>query len=77
LHKLNSAIGTTDTATNAKLVAGNDQHWGYLTLTVDANAISGSVTTAAGTAKATSGYSDSFSYPAAALYLSQGDVISL
>jgi hypothetical protein len=77
LHKLNSAIGTTDTTTNAKLVAGEDQHWGYLTLTVDANTISGTVTTAAGTAKATTSFSDSFSYPAAAQYLSQGDVISL
>ena len=77
LHKLNSGVGTTDSATDATLVAGDDRHWGYVTLTVDAQNITGTVTTALAEAKSPASYTDSFSYPAGAQYLPGGVVASL
>jgi hypothetical protein len=44
LHKLNATVGTTDPATQASLIAADDTHWGYATLTVDAQNITGTVT---------------------------------
>jgi hypothetical protein len=77
LHKLNSPVGTTDSTTEAKLVAADDQHWGYMTLTVDAQQISGMVTLAPNPAESEPIQADSFSYPAAAQYLPTGATVTL
>ncbi len=77
LHKLNSAVGTTDPATNAHLVAANDAQWGYLTLTVDAQNISGITTLVPNTAGGETTRSDSFSYPVAAQHLAPGASVTL
>lgn len=77
LHKLNSPVGTTDPENGAKLVAGDDQNHGYMTLTVSGNNISGTVTSVNNsTGKPTPGF-DTFSYPAAAIDLPAGTTVSL
>ncbi len=77
LHKLNSAVGATDSSTGAKLVAADDQHWGYMTLTVDAQNISGKVTLVPNAKDSGPPAVDSFSYPATAMYLPEGANASL
>ncbi|MBV9304230.1 MAG: metallophosphoesterase [Acidobacteriaceae bacterium] len=77
LHKLNSSVGTTDSSTGAHLVAADDRHWGYTTLTADANNISGTMTTVPNAGETTAPPTDSFSYPAAAQYLPDGAVATL
>lgn len=77
LHKLNSPVGTTDTTTGAKLVAADDQHWGYMTLTVDAKQISGVTTLGPNAGESGPTQADSFSYPAAAQYLPSGTTVTL
>lgn len=77
LHSLSASPGTTDPATNATLVAADDQHWGYLTLTVDAQSISGKVTLVPNANESGTPQTDSFSYPAAAQYLAPGATVSL
>ena len=77
LHQLNAPPGTTDPATNATLIAADDQHWGYLKLTVDAQNISGKVTLVANPNDSGALQTDSFSYPAVAQYLAQGAVATL
>jgi len=41
LHHLNAAVGTEDSSTGAKLIAGIDHQWSYATITVDATHIHG------------------------------------
>ncbi len=77
LHKLNSAPGTTDPNTNATLISADDQHWGYVTLTVDAQTISGKVTLIENANDSAPPQTDSFSYPAVARYLPAGVTVSL
>ncbi len=77
LHSLNASPGTTDPATNASLIAADDKHWGYLTLTADAQNISGKVTLVANPQDSGAPQTDSFSYPAAAQYLAPGAVATL
>ncbi len=77
LHQLNSPVGTTDSTTGAKLVAADDQHWGYMTLTVDAQQISGVTTLAPNAGESGPIQVDSFSYPATAQYLPSGTVVTL
>jgi hypothetical protein len=77
LHKLNAGVGTTDASTGANLVAANDTHWGYLTLTVDAQQISGTATVVPGTGETESAEIDTFAYSAAAQYLAEGATVSL
>jgi hypothetical protein len=76
LHKLNSSPGTTDSETSATLVAGDDQHWGYMILTVTAEQISGRAF-AVDPANSGAGQIDTFSYPAAAQYLPANITVSL
>lgn len=76
LHKLNAAPGDSDPANNAKLIAADDQNHGYMTLTVDANNISGAVTSVNdSTGQATP--VEQFAYPAAAQTLPPGTTVSL
>ncbi len=78
LHTLSAAVGSTDSATGASLIAADDKHWGYLTLTVDAKTISGYTTLVdPETTGSLSQPMDTFSYPAAALYLPDGALASL
>jgi hypothetical protein len=76
LHKLNSSPGTTDSETSATLVAGDDQHWGYMILTVTAEKLSGRVF-AVDPANSGAGQIDSFTYPAVAQYLPANTTVSL
>ena len=81
LHKINivdqNPEGFVDPATGAKLVKFNDTNHGYVTMTVDANNISGVLTTVDEAKYAGAKQADTFSYPAAALFLADGDVVSL
>ena len=76
LHHLNSAVGTKDANTGAKLVFGDDKHHGYVTLTVDGENISGSMTSAAPDGTASHDV-DTFNYPAAVQKLANGATATL
>ena len=76
LHHFNTDVHpdsgrTTDPKTGATLVAGVDDQWSYLTLTVDAREIRGAVTCVDRSGKVTKG-KDSFSYPAVTAALPAG-----
>jgi acid phosphatase type 7 len=77
LHGLTAQPGTTDPATQATLVAANDQQHGYTIITVDENEISGVVNLVADSANTAKESFDTFSYPAEAIYLPQGVMVSL
>lgn len=76
LHGLNAAVGTTDSNTDATLIAADDKRHGFLTLTVDAANI-----TLAQTAVPSGGAlvpnADTATYPATLQKLPSGAVISL
>ena len=76
LHGMNADPGATDSATGASLIAGDHSHYGYATLTIDANTISGSVTTV-NTDGSVNAPSDPFSYPVQAQFLADGVIVSL
>lgn len=76
LHTLGAAPGAVDPDNNAVLVAGDDQNHGYMTLTVDANNISGAVTSVNDSSGAASPL-DQFSYPVAMQVLPAGATVSL
>ena len=77
LHGMNADPGAVDAALNVRLVAAEHKRHGYLTLTVDAEAISGTATFVdPADASPTPGV-DPFSYPATALTLAAGEVVSL
>ena len=76
LHHFNTDVHpdsgkTTDPKTGATLVAGVDDQWSYLTLTVDAREIRGAVTCVDRSGKVTKG-KDTFSYPAVTAALPAG-----
>jgi hypothetical protein len=77
LHKLNAPAGITDSSTGAHLIAGQDTHWGYLTLTVNGQNIAGTTTTVPNAGATATPAPDSFSYPAAAQYVPAGVVVRL
>lgn len=79
LHGMNAAAGVTDPATGAHLIFEEHQHHGYMTLTIDAESISGVMTSVAnGSGKFTTpGPENSFRYPATAVTLAEGVVVSL
>ncbi len=62
LHALHSSAGAVAPDTGAVLKYGNDKVWGFVTLTIDAETISGFNTEVSRTGHATQG--DTFSYPA-------------
>jgi hypothetical protein len=76
LRKLNAAPGTTDPDNGASLMAGDDQNHGYMILTVDANSISGSVTSLNDSTGVATPL-EQFSYPAAAQTLPPGTTVNL
>ena len=77
LHGMNAEVGAEDPDTHAKLIAGNHTNHGYATLTVDAEHISGTVTTVDESKTKGQDKADSFSYPTKALFLPKGAVVSL
>jgi acid phosphatase type 7 len=77
LHNLTAPPGTTDSATGATLVAGNDQQHGYSILTVGPDSISGTMNLVADTVHTAKPGADVFSYPAEAIYLPAGATVSL
>jgi hypothetical protein len=68
-HHLNGQDGTNDPNTGATLVKGVDSAHGYCTLTVDANQISGTMTTIATNAGPLDPQADTFHYSANAMTL--------
>jgi acid phosphatase type 7 len=79
LHNLSRGVenGTVDDNTGAKLVASDDSHHGYLTLSVDNKTIVGSMTVFDKTTEKAEPNADRFEYPAEALFLANGATISL
>ena len=77
MHGMNASDGTQDPNTKATLIKSNHTNHGYATLTADAKNISGTVTTIDSTKAKGQVAVDTFSYPAAALTLAAGDMISL
>ncbi len=73
----NGAAMTEDPQTGAQLIASNHTNHGYATLTVDPNSISGVITTVDEQRYPGEADADTFSYPAQALYLPDGVVVSL
>lgn len=77
LHQLTAGDGAKDPDTGAHLIKGDDQHFGYVTLAVDAEKITGNMTTV-GNAPADANHgADNFEYPATAQFLPEGTVASL
>jgi len=78
LHGMNAEDGSTDEETGAHLVKSNHKAHGYVTLTVDGQNISGTVTTVSETndGQPTSTI-DEFQYPVGAQFLPEGLVVSL
>jgi hypothetical protein len=76
LHNLTAEAGDIDQTTGAKLIYGNDKDHGYMTLTVNKDNISGSVTLVDKNGNVTAD-ADTFSYPAAAQFLPADVVTSL
>jgi len=77
LHGLTQKPGYTEPDTQVTLAAGNDTQHGYTTLTVDKNSISGTMSLVADAKREAVPEADSFSYPAAAIYLPENVTVSL
>jgi acid phosphatase type 7 len=73
LHTLNASVGYQDPDTHALLKAADDKNHGYVTLTIDAETISGVMKTAGATVAS----GDTFSYPATAQYLPKTGTVTL
>ncbi len=72
LHQITVPNGFTDPSTKAKLMFGNDTSHGYVTIAVDNNTFSGSVTLIDDATGKPTTKADTFSYTAKALYLDKG-----
>jgi len=77
LHGLSASDGAKDSSTGAHLIASDDKHHGYLTLTVDAKTLSGTLTTLNNADDSINRNVDTFQYPAAAQFLPDSAVVSL
>jgi hypothetical protein len=77
LHRIIPADGVTDPDTGAKLVVSERKRHGYVTLTIDADTISGSMTAVGKEEGNVTPDADTFEYPAAAQFLPDGVVVSL
>jgi len=77
LHGMNTAAGTTDKTTGAHLLTCDDKHHGYLTLTVDAQQITGTLTTINDVDGSANRDVDTFTYSAKSQILPEGIVASL
>jgi hypothetical protein len=79
LHSFNRGVekGTVDDNNGATLVACDDKNHGYLTLSVDDKTINGFMTTIDRQTEEANPEADTFEYSAKALFLADGDVVSL
>ncbi len=77
MHGMSAAAGHTDPDTRAKLVFEEHKRHGYLTVTVDAHAIKGTMTLTDPVDQDPQRDVDTFSYPTKALSLKDGVVVSL
>jgi hypothetical protein len=77
LHGMNAAAGHVDSETGAKLVFEEHKRHGYLTMTVDADQISGTMTLTDPVDQDPVRDVDTFSYTARALRLKKGKIVSL
>ena len=77
LHQLGSPVGTTDPTTGARMLYGQDTNWGYMTLTVDSQTISGTTTTVPIAGATTTPAVDTFSYSATAIILPDRAMVDL
>jgi len=76
LHRINADDGTTDPETGAKLIMGARKRHGFVTLSITADKIAGTMTAIEGTDTVEKN-ADHFEYPAAAQFLPDGVVVSL
>ncbi len=77
LHGMNAAAGTTDANTGATLVFEEHKRHGYLTLTVDSDQISGSMTLTDPEGSDPETDVDTFAYPAGPIHLKNNATVSL
>jgi acid phosphatase type 7 len=77
LHGMNADVGGVDPESGATLVAFEKKRHGYVTLTVDSTSISGTMTTTDPVDELPTPDVDTFSYPAAAIFLGADAVVSL
>jgi acid phosphatase type 7 len=77
MHGMNAGAGDTDPDTGARLVFEEHNRHGYVTLTVDADTISGTMATTDPADENPTRDVDTFKYPAKALILPDGAVLSL
>jgi hypothetical protein len=77
LHGLTTKNGQTDSATGARLIASDDKRHGYVTLTVTADTISGTMTAITKGSGTPIPSVDTFKYPTAAVTLAGGATVSL
>jgi hypothetical protein len=76
LHHISVNDGTTDADTGAKLIMGERKRYGYVTLSIDNKKISGTMT-AVDKNETVQANADKFEYSAQALFLPDGEVVSL
>jgi hypothetical protein len=77
MHDASASAGDTDTDTGATLVFKEDQRHGYVTLTIDADSISGTMTVTDPDGGDPTRNVDTFQYSAKALTLPKNAVVSL
>ena len=77
MHGMSAAAGQVDADTGANLVFEEHKQHGYLTLTVDADAISGTMTLTDPVDQDPQKDVDTFSYPTQAIFLKDNVVTSL
>jgi hypothetical protein len=77
LHHLNAGNGAVDASTQAKLVASDDKRHGYVTLSVDAANITGTMTAIDHKTGKVDPKADAFSYTAKPLHLPKGATVNL
>lgn len=77
LHGINVDDGTVDSDTGARLIVGDHKRHGYVTLAIDGEKISGTATAIAKDLETVDRKADHFKYPAHAIFLPAGVVVSL
>ncbi len=77
LHHINVADGTARADTGATLIASERKRYGYVTVSVDHKKISGSMTAVGKEDGNVEADADTFEYSSEALFLPDGEVVSL
>jgi acid phosphatase type 7 len=77
LHGMNVDADIGDDETGARLIKSDHKHHGYVTLTIDAETISGNLTTVGNDPADTDHLADQFEYSAAAQFLAEDIFINL